>query len=201
MASGHVNRIKRPNTWLLRPDLRRGKFLPTRSRPHMALIRRSREVVGVSASRGIALQLVFMDRRQWQHGAARLGQPRRCHPVLDERFQRGVLRRCAAVGHLQAGISTARRVGAQCRQACAGPRPNTMEMIGLGAAKRSSIRARWFVAARRRPGLVGSGAADILLLWCRKCQICKKCLLPLLAQSRTYGGASECLLLGTKQTF
>jgi len=23
MASGHVNRINRPNTWLLRPDLRR----------------------------------------------------------------------------------------------------------------------------------------------------------------------------------
>ena len=28
-----------------------------------------------------------------------------------------------------------------------------MEMIGLGAAKRSGIRARWFVAARRRPVL------------------------------------------------
>ena len=37
MASGHVNRINRPNTWLLRPDVRTcRKSLPTRSRPHMA---------------------------------------------------------------------------------------------------------------------------------------------------------------------
>jgi hypothetical protein len=38
MASGHVNRIKRPNTWLHRPMLQNvKKLLPTRSRPHMAL--------------------------------------------------------------------------------------------------------------------------------------------------------------------
>jgi len=37
MASGHVNRIKRPNTWLHRPMLQTvKKLLPTRSRPHMA---------------------------------------------------------------------------------------------------------------------------------------------------------------------
>jgi hypothetical protein len=37
MASGPVNRIKRPNTWLHRPMLQNGKkLLPTRSRPHMA---------------------------------------------------------------------------------------------------------------------------------------------------------------------
>jgi hypothetical protein len=37
MASGHVNRIKRPNTWLHRPMLQNvKKLLPTRSRPHMA---------------------------------------------------------------------------------------------------------------------------------------------------------------------
>jgi hypothetical protein len=37
MASGHVNRIKRPNTWLHRPMLQHvKKLLPTRSRPHMA---------------------------------------------------------------------------------------------------------------------------------------------------------------------
>src|SRR5215207_3612225 len=36
MASGHVNRISRPNTWLHRPMLlTRRKLLPTRSRPHM----------------------------------------------------------------------------------------------------------------------------------------------------------------------
>ena len=37
MASGHVNRANRPNTWLLRPSLRREVFpcQPT-SRPHMA---------------------------------------------------------------------------------------------------------------------------------------------------------------------
>ena len=38
MASGHVNRANRPNTWPHRPTLRREEFsLPTRSRPHMAL--------------------------------------------------------------------------------------------------------------------------------------------------------------------
>jgi len=38
MASGHVNRTNRPNTWLLRPLLHAWrKLLPTRSRPHMAL--------------------------------------------------------------------------------------------------------------------------------------------------------------------
>ncbi|SHI05013.1 hypothetical protein SAMN05443248_7749 [Bradyrhizobium erythrophlei] len=37
MASGHVSRIKRPNTWLHRPMLQNvKKLLPTRSRPHMA---------------------------------------------------------------------------------------------------------------------------------------------------------------------
>jgi hypothetical protein len=39
MASGQVNRIKRPNTWLHRPMLQNvKKLLPTRSRPHMARI-------------------------------------------------------------------------------------------------------------------------------------------------------------------
>ena len=38
MASGHVSRIERPNTWLHRPMLQNvKKLLPTRSRPHMAL--------------------------------------------------------------------------------------------------------------------------------------------------------------------
>jgi hypothetical protein len=38
MASGHVSRIKRPNTWLHRPMLQNvKKLLPIRSRPHMAL--------------------------------------------------------------------------------------------------------------------------------------------------------------------
>jgi hypothetical protein len=37
MASGHVSRIERPNTWLHRPMLQNvKKLLPTRSRPHMA---------------------------------------------------------------------------------------------------------------------------------------------------------------------
>jgi len=38
MASGHVNRTNRPNTWLLRPLLLHAwrKLLPTRSRPHIA---------------------------------------------------------------------------------------------------------------------------------------------------------------------
>ena len=37
MASGHVSRANRPNTWLHRPMLlRRKNSLPTRSRPHMA---------------------------------------------------------------------------------------------------------------------------------------------------------------------
>jgi hypothetical protein len=36
MASGHVNRVKRPNTWLHRPMLQNvKKSLLTRSRPHM----------------------------------------------------------------------------------------------------------------------------------------------------------------------
>ena len=36
MASGHVNRAQRPNTWLHRPMLHScRKSLPTRSRPHM----------------------------------------------------------------------------------------------------------------------------------------------------------------------
>jgi hypothetical protein len=35
MASGHVSRIERPNTWPHRPRLHaRRFFLPTRSRPH-----------------------------------------------------------------------------------------------------------------------------------------------------------------------
>ena len=38
MASGHVSRANRPNTWPHRPMLlHRKKSLPTRSRPHMAL--------------------------------------------------------------------------------------------------------------------------------------------------------------------
>ena len=42
MASGHVNRTNRPNTWLHRPATRREDFsLPTRSRPHMALFCRA----------------------------------------------------------------------------------------------------------------------------------------------------------------
>jgi len=42
MASGHVNRTYRPNTWPHRPILHtRRKLLPTRSRPHMAHFRRS----------------------------------------------------------------------------------------------------------------------------------------------------------------
>jgi len=37
MASGRVNRTKRPNTWLHRPMLQTWrKLLLTRSRPHMA---------------------------------------------------------------------------------------------------------------------------------------------------------------------
>jgi hypothetical protein len=36
MASGHVNRANRPNTWLLRPMLHVKILLATRSRPHMA---------------------------------------------------------------------------------------------------------------------------------------------------------------------
>jgi hypothetical protein len=36
MASGHVNRVKRPNTWLHRPMLQNvKKLLLTRSRPHI----------------------------------------------------------------------------------------------------------------------------------------------------------------------
>ena len=46
MASGHVNRINRPNTWLHRPMLHSSrKSLPTRSRPHMALSCRDGERV------------------------------------------------------------------------------------------------------------------------------------------------------------
>ena len=42
MASGHVNRIKRPHTWLHRPMLQNvKKALANRSRPHMALFRPS----------------------------------------------------------------------------------------------------------------------------------------------------------------
>ena len=42
MASGHVNRANRPNTWLHRPRLQTCRFsLPTRSRPHMAQSRHS----------------------------------------------------------------------------------------------------------------------------------------------------------------
>jgi hypothetical protein len=38
MASGHVNRTERPNTWLHRPTcVREEKPLPIRSRPHMAV--------------------------------------------------------------------------------------------------------------------------------------------------------------------
>jgi hypothetical protein len=43
MASGHVNRAQRPNTWLHRPACNVKYPLPTRSRPHMAL-RRPREM-------------------------------------------------------------------------------------------------------------------------------------------------------------
>ena len=42
MASGHVNRAKRSNTWAHRPMLQtRRKLLPTRSRPHMGEDRKS----------------------------------------------------------------------------------------------------------------------------------------------------------------
>jgi hypothetical protein len=34
MASGHVNRINRPNTWLLRPDVRRTKSSCQRGAVH-----------------------------------------------------------------------------------------------------------------------------------------------------------------------
>ena len=36
MASGHVNRTKRPNTWLLRPALQRDQSLDNPEPPHMA---------------------------------------------------------------------------------------------------------------------------------------------------------------------
>jgi hypothetical protein len=49
MASGHVSRIKRPNTWLHRPMLQNvKKLLPIRSRPHMA---QNGPVVAVAACR------------------------------------------------------------------------------------------------------------------------------------------------------
>jgi hypothetical protein len=51
MASGHVNRAKRPNTWAHRPMLHTGrKLLPTRSRPHMGVEQTSFRSVGMSAS-------------------------------------------------------------------------------------------------------------------------------------------------------
>src|ERR1700722_18304452 len=38
MASGHVERTYRPNTWQHRPNTHKRRFLlPTRSRPHVAL--------------------------------------------------------------------------------------------------------------------------------------------------------------------
>jgi hypothetical protein len=51
MASGHVSRANRPNTWPHRPMLlHRKKSLPTRSRPHMAL-----RVVGMNTPRLLLL--------------------------------------------------------------------------------------------------------------------------------------------------
>ena len=45
MASGHVNRAKRPNIWAHRPMLQTcRKLLPTRSRPHMREDRKSSAV-------------------------------------------------------------------------------------------------------------------------------------------------------------
>ena len=50
MASGHANRINRPNTWLHRPTTRRDVLTcPTRSRPHMALY----ELIAASALVGL----------------------------------------------------------------------------------------------------------------------------------------------------
>jgi hypothetical protein len=51
MASGHVNRAKRPNTWAHRPMLHAGKkLLPTRSRPHMGVERTSLGGAAMSAN-------------------------------------------------------------------------------------------------------------------------------------------------------
>ena len=50
MASGHVNRVNRPNTWLHRPMLQNvKKLLPTRSRPHMGSKLKMFEISSTSA--------------------------------------------------------------------------------------------------------------------------------------------------------
>jgi hypothetical protein len=52
MASGHVNRVNRPNTWPHRPSCKREKKpLPMGSRPHMALFGPAAGAGETSASR------------------------------------------------------------------------------------------------------------------------------------------------------
>ena len=64
MASGHVNRTQRPNTWLHRPSLRREDFsLPTRSRPHMGPKRTCRGPPAMSALGGLSRHGGFMSSR------------------------------------------------------------------------------------------------------------------------------------------
>ena len=75
MASGHANRINRPNTWLLRPGLRRArKSLPTRSRPHMALFARAESTVRMSGYGGGS----SVARPLAQRGKLRQSRPKRC---------------------------------------------------------------------------------------------------------------------------
>jgi len=53
MASGHVNRANRPNTWPHRPMLHSWrKPLPTRSRPHMWSIAWIAGLIGMVAIEG-----------------------------------------------------------------------------------------------------------------------------------------------------
>ncbi len=86
MASGHVNRTKRPNTWLHRPSLHVRKSLPTRSRPHMALRVTPRIAVRESllgAQSGLALVRVSAHLRQaaYRRRAGRAVVRSRCNTV------------------------------------------------------------------------------------------------------------------------
>ena len=70
MASGHVSRIERPNTWLHRPMLQNvKKLLPTRSRPHMTLFGR--------AAPGPACPLMRDDRTQLKRAPTSVDDPTR----------------------------------------------------------------------------------------------------------------------------
>ena len=77
MASGHVNRANRPNTWLHRPMLQNvKKLLLTPSRPHMTPSRPDPEQSSWTKKPPTMPGLELLERKRNQYRATMTGPPK-----------------------------------------------------------------------------------------------------------------------------